>query len=84
MWVIIGMINSELKYPHGGVHPQSKKVVQFTTDGQFIRVWDCINDICREFDCTNAGIISCCKGRYKSALGYIWKYYEEVKDGLAL
>ena len=52
----------------------SKHINQFTLDGLFIRVWYSSWDIQRELGYNNSHIIQCCKGKRKSANGYIWKY----------
>ena len=60
----------------GGNNGNSKSVLQFTKDGDFIRKWDCITDVKKELGICGSHIGKCCKGeRYKSAGGYIWKYY---------
>ena len=58
----------------GGKHPQAKKVNQYKLDGTFIRSWDCINDIQREYGYFNSQIGKCCKGILKKSYGYIWRY----------
>lgn len=58
----------------GGKHPQAKKVNQYKLDGTFVRSWDCINDIQREYGYFNSQIGKCCKGILKKSYGYIWRY----------
>lgn len=73
--------------PHskkGADSPCSRKVVQFSLDMEFIKTWDSIGDVCREYNFSHGNIVSCCKGNYKQAYNYIWRYYEEVKDEMAL
>lgn len=43
--------------------------------GEFIRNWECIIDAKRELGI--AHISHCCKGRQKTAGGYVWKYEVE-------
>ena len=50
-----------------------KPVLQFSLDGEFIREWECANDVGKE---VSSNICHCLKGRQKTALGYIWKYKE--------
>lgn len=52
----------------------SKHINQFTLDGLFIKEWYSSWDIHRELEYNNSHIIQCCKGKRKSANGYIWKY----------
>ena len=54
---------------------QSKPVLQFTLDGEFIREWQSMTECTRNgFDQSN--VCNCCQGKRKSAYGYIWKYKE--------
>jgi hypothetical protein len=50
------------------------KVLQFDLNNQFIKEWDCIKDASRELNIIDCGISFCCKGKRKTAGGYIWKY----------
>lgn len=54
----------------------SKKVLQFTLDGEFVREWPSTHECGRNgFD---RGFISaCCNGKHKSAYGFKWCYAEE-------
>lgn len=56
----------------------SKPILQISTNGEFIKKWDCIKDVERELGFNNSNISKCCcgKGYYKTAYGYIWKYYD--------
>lgn len=50
------------------------KVNQYDLDGNFIKTWDGVRIAMLS---TKIGHISaCCKGHYKTAGGYIWRYYE--------
>lgn len=64
----------------GGKHPQAKRVNQYSLDGEFIRTWDCINDIQREYGFFNSQIGKCCRGVLKKSYGYIWKYTNNDDD----
>lgn len=61
----------------GGEHPQSKKVLQYDLDGNFIKEWDSFMDIERELGVTYQNIWRVCNGQKEKALGYIWKYKNE-------
>ena len=55
----------------------SKPVLQFTLDGEFIREWPSAMECERNgFDQSN--VSACCRGRIKSAYGYIWKHKETL------
>lgn len=60
----------------GGNNGNSKSVLQFTKDGDFIRKWVCITDVKKELGICDSHIGKCCKGFRKSAGGYVWKYYD--------
>ena len=51
----------------------SKKVLQFTLDGEFLREWPSIHECSRNgFDFRN--VSACCLGKRKSAYGFLWMY----------
>ena len=53
----------------------SKKVLQFTLNGEFIREWPSISE-CGRNGFNIGAIWSCCNGKLKTHKGYIWKYKE--------
>lgn len=60
----------------GKENPRARKVYQFDKKGNFIKVWECINDalktISEKAQATN--ISACCNNKLKSAYGYVWRY----------
>ena len=54
----------------------SKKILQFTKSGEFVREWPSINEASRQLKINCGHICSCCNGKYKSAGGYVWSYPE--------
>lgn len=56
----------------------SKTVLQFSKDGEFIREWPSVHEVTRVFGFSFQYIASCCRGKCKSAYGFIWKY--KIKD----
>ena len=54
-----------------------KKVGQYDLQGNLIKVWNSFMDIQRELGFSNSSINSCCKGRRKTAGGFIWRYVNE-------
>ena len=52
----------------------SKPVLQFTKEGEFVCKWGGTRQIERELGYYHTNISECCKGKYKTAYGYIWKY----------
>ena len=55
---------------------EGKVIVQLTKDGEFVREWESIASVSRKLGFTREGIRDCCKGKQKSAFGFIWKYKE--------
>ena len=53
---------------------QSKVIEQYTITGEFIRTWDSLHEIKRDTNYHRGIISDCCKGKYKQAYGYVWKY----------
>ena len=52
----------------------SKPIIQFTLEGVFIREWQSATIASRELNINQSNISACCKGRYKTCRGFIWKY----------
>ena len=56
---------------------QSKTVLQFDKNGNFIKDWSSINEAARITNMSAGAIAGCCKGRRKTHKGFIWKYKEK-------
>ena len=53
----------------------NKNVHQYNAStGEFIKTWDTAKIAAIELNCNAEGIGQCCRGKAKSAGGYIWKY----------
>ena len=63
--------------PCGKDSPRSKKVCQISTDGEFIKTWDCISDVEKELNISNSHISQVCKNTRKLAGGFVWVYEED-------
>lgn len=55
-----------------------KPVDQFTTDGQFVKRWPGAREAARKLGVNNRNISECCKGKRKTAGGFIWKFSKEA------
>lgn len=63
----------------------SKKVVKLSKEGEFIKSYECMRDVSddiqKEFNNNDIDAVphisQCCKGKIKSAYGYIWMYKNE-------
>ena len=64
------------KGPLSEEHKQklSKKILQFTKSGEFIREWPSAKEAERVLGIARCNICQCCQGKLKSAGGYVWKY----------
>lgn len=56
------------------IHQRSCKISQLTLDGELIRQWNSSQEIERELGYSSSHIISCCKGKRKTAYSYRWEY----------
>lgn len=53
---------------------QSKKIIQLTKSGEFIREWLSAMEASRQLGIAQSGICRCCNGKRKYAGGFIWQY----------
>lgn len=51
----------------------SKKVYQYTLEGEFVRKWDSVNE-CARNGYSLGHVAACCRGERHTHKGYIWKY----------
>lgn len=55
-----------------------KAVFQYDLLGNFIKEWECLQDIMKEFNLSNSSKISeVCKRKRKKIYGYVWRYVED-------
>ena len=59
-------------------NPNSKAVLQFSLNGDFIREFSCIKEACECLGVNQPLISMCCRGKKKTAYGFKWKYKEVV------
>ena len=69
-----GTHNERIAETHLNRKDLSKPVKQFKKDGVFIKEYPSIMEVERQTGFFCGHISKCCKGRYKQAYGYIWKY----------
>lgn len=55
-----------------------RKILQYDLDGKFLKFYDSIEQAKKEYG--NIHICSCCRGKCKTAGGYIWRYADEDKN----
>ena len=56
----------------------SKPVIQYSMNGELIAEFPSVREASRQIGCHCQSICACCKGKYKSSCGYIWKYKEGI------
>lgn len=57
-----------------GAYKHKKAVLQYQKGGNLIREWETPSLLERETGWRASSIIECCKGRRKTAYGYIWQF----------
>lgn len=53
---------------------QKKSINQYDLNNNFIKTWPSATEAAKKLNFDNADIGKCCRGKYKSAGGYVWKY----------
>ena len=56
------------------VEKHLKPVLQFTKNGESVKEWKSGCDIQKNLGYDNSAISKCCRGKYKSAYGFVWRY----------
>ena len=57
----------------------SKKVLQFTLDGEFIREYPSIME-CSRNGFKQSAVCNCCNGKLPHYKGFLWMYYDDYKE----
>lgn len=70
----------------GGEGSKQGKIKQFSKDGTFIKLWDCIANIEQELGLSNSHISGCCKGKRgrRTLGGFVWRYEKDNFDTFTL
>lgn len=69
-----GNHNKKLSVAMTNRKDQSKPVLQYELDGTFVKEYPSVKEIERQKGYANSNISSCCRGFFKQAYGFIWKY----------
>ena len=77
---IVSLKNKENKTYMLANEAHKKQVIKYDLNHNFIRVYNSIKEASLEFNCSNpsTNISRCCKGKCKTAYGYIWEYKSEA------
>ena len=75
----ISLAHKKNKYlPKKAIEINKIKIVQYSLNGDFIRIWDSITDASRGVNLKSSGGIGCvCNGKRNKAGGFKWEYYEK-------
>jgi len=65
----------------GSNHGASKKVIQYTRNGTLIKEFGSVIEASDSIGIHPSGITGVCKGRHKTAGGYMWEYKPESPEG---
>ncbi len=63
-----------IKYSKGGKHFNAKKIVQYSIDGHFIKIWDSVVEASIALGIRQENIATCARGKTKSSGGFFWEY----------
>lgn len=61
----------------GSESPVARRVAQYTKENKFIKIWGCMADASKRLKINPSHMSACCRGKRKSAGGFIWKYVDE-------
>ena len=62
----------------GSKNCRSRKVSQYTLDGEYLRTFNTIKEAQKFVGAKSyTGIVNACNGKYETSLGYKWKYADE-------
>ena len=70
---ICGKKNGAINGKKGAIK-QSIPILQFSKDGKFIKEWPSAGEAQRKLGIAHQSICACCRGNYKSAGGFVWRY----------
>ena len=54
----------------------SKQVVQYTLEGELVKIWDSTNE-CGRNGFSQGNVSACCQGKIKTHKKFKWRYYNE-------
>ena len=53
----------------------NRPIIQSTLEGEFIQIWNSVDDAAIHYDINRRSLYRCCIEEYKNYNGYIWKYF---------
>jgi len=74
----------EKSYWHGksgGEHPTSKKVEQWSKDGQqLLRTYASLTEAANELGAYLSSLSACCRGKRKTCMSFTWRYSSQINS----
>lgn len=62
---------------------RNTKVVQCNLQGEPLRIWNSLKEVEEELNIKYQLISRCCRGHRRSTHGFVWKYVNDSKEGVA-
>lgn len=56
-----------------------KTVLQYETDGEFVRTFESVNEAAAHVGCNASTLATACRGKQATCMGYVWKYEQKEK-----
>jgi len=72
----ISLANKGRKMPQSYMDSKMKSIIQYDLDMNIVREWNSAKQIKDELGIDGGQICNACKGKFKTAAGFIWKYKE--------
>lgn len=57
-----------------GALGRNQRIIQYDLQGNAIKIWDSMKQVCEELGLKYQGISACCRGKHKTCGGYAWTY----------
>lgn len=70
--------NLEWVTPKENSNYSVKQIKQYTKNNEYIKTWNNLIIINEELNIDKGNIVKCCKGKRKTAGGFIWKYSKSL------
>lgn len=77
---VLGIITLDNKGMIGKLSPLSKPVIQYDKNHKKIKRWESLGCVWRSLGFSTGYLSLCCRGIFKKAYGYYWKYEEGNND----
>lgn len=69
-------LDKEFAYKEKAKRTEAKPTIQMTLDGEVVKVWNSTGEIRRALGYNDKYIQSICRGKGKTAYGFVWKYLQ--------